>query len=197
MTFSGRPSSQRDYELARFVEILAEHKVHNYLEIGSRHGDSFHAVMSSLPPGSKGTAVDLPDGPWGRAGTEVVLKKCIESLKDKGYDVTCVLGNSTDDSVRREIISRGPYDAVFLDGDHRSEGVTKDWEFCKDLSPLVAFHDIDGEGIRSKDKGRPTVQVPTLWKSLKTNYMAEEIIDPRHPMGIGVVFLRQSEKPAV
>jgi hypothetical protein len=65
VTRSGRPPSQIEAELSGFIGLLQERNVRRYLEIGARHGDTFHEVMRSLPVGSVGVAVDLPGGLWG------------------------------------------------------------------------------------------------------------------------------------
>lgn len=69
--FSGRKFSQREDELRQLLRILRSEKVRSYLEIGARDGDSFHAIMSALPRGSRGVAVDLPEARWG-VGTAAI-----------------------------------------------------------------------------------------------------------------------------
>src|ERR1700721_2160338 len=48
-------------ELKAFVNLAVELDVRRYLEIGSRNGDSFFAVMANLRPGAFGMSIDLPE----------------------------------------------------------------------------------------------------------------------------------------
>ena len=48
-------------ELTQFLDFIVERKVKRYLEIGSRNGDSFYAVMMAMGPGAFGMAIDLPE----------------------------------------------------------------------------------------------------------------------------------------
>jgi len=41
--------------------------------------------------------------------------------------------------------TRGPYDMVFIDGDHSYEGVSNDFERAKTLSSSFTFHDINDQ----------------------------------------------------
>lgn len=194
-TFSGGPWSQKIKELDGMVETINLQNCKSYLEIGSRHGDTFYEVMKSLPKGSKGLAVDLPEGPWGQNKSAESLKKCIGALKSEGYNVDVIFGNSRDTNIIESVIKFSlTYDAILIDGDHRLKGSTADWNNYKPLAnKLVIFHDIDGTGMAQKSKPKYTVEVPILWNELKTQYKHLEIIDkvenPNLNMGIGILFV--------
>lgn len=177
-TKSGRLASQQPKELAAFIALLKERDVSSYLEIGARQGDTFFQVMQSLPQGSRGVAVDLPFGPWG-GDSRRYLETVIDDLT--GYDVHVVFGDSQE--VVEQVNSLGPFDAVLIDGDHRYESVKKDYQNYGD-SPIVAFHDIAGDGLYC---GEYKMGVPEFWREIRTNYI--EFIDPSddRPMGIGVM----------
>lgn len=188
-TFSGRKASQHHFELTSFINFLKESGVKRYLEIGARHGDTFHEVMINLPEGSTGIAVDMPGGLWGRRGTDRALKAATEDLKSKGYDVDIIIGNSQERTVIQTIKALGPFDAILIDGDHTLSGVTKDWVNYKDLAPIVAFHDIVGTGQFEKVSKRK-VEVPLLWNEIKQAYPVKEFIGLESLMGIGVALMK-------
>lgn len=184
MTFSGRKASQNAFELESFVNFLKENRVQRYAEIGSREGDTFHHVMSSLPKGSFGVAVDLPGGLWGKSTTRNGLVRAVNDLKD--YDVRYIFGDSQSAEVAHMLEEFGPFDAILIDGDHTLEGVTKDWNNYKSMAKIIAFHDIVGTGQRERvyKKG---VEVPILWDQIKKDYTHYEFIDQDSKMGIGVI----------
>jgi hypothetical protein len=186
-TFSGRRPSQDEFELRSFIELLQSRGVTRYLEIGARHGDTFHEVMISLPAGSVGVAVDLPGALWGTEASRAHLERAVSDLCTRGYRASCLFGDSQTEATKRLIVGRGPYDAALVDGDHTLEGVTRDWQLYADIAPAVAFHDIVGTGEREKVQGRP-VEVPLLWQSIRASGVTvAEYIAPRSRMGIGVV----------
>lgn len=190
VTFSGITASQNEFELSSFIAFLVKNKVTRYLEIGSRHGDTFHEVMRHLPEGSFGCAVDLPGGLWGKKGTEGSLSEACIDLSEKGYAITMILGDSGDQEIVKTVRHFGPFDAILIDGDHTYEGVKRDWDNYGDLGKYVAFHDIVGEG-QFERVSRQKVQVPKLWAEIKsTNEFTVEYIDHDSKMGIGICVLR-------
>lgn len=192
-TFSGRKASQNEFELRSFIDFLKSREVKSYLEIGARHGDTFHEVMLNLPKGSKGVAVDLPGGLWGRHTSKISLKAAVADLRQRGYDIEIILGDSTDTGIIEKVYGNGPYDAMLIDGNHLYDGVKQDFENYSPLAPLVAFHDIVGTGQIEKVNKNP-VEVPILWEELKTGsygFVPEyvEFIDKGSLMGIGCLSL--------
>ena len=185
-TFSGRRASQDAGELGAFVALLLERGVHSYLEIGARHGDTFHHVMTSLPKGSRGVAVDLPGGLWGTDKSRNHLTKVVADLRSRGYDAQLMFGDSQTAGTEKMIFNRGPYDAALIDGDHSYAGVSRDWALYRKVAPIVAFHDIVGHDQVEKVHGKP-VEVPRLWAEIKASGMRTlEFVSPRSKMGIGV-----------
>lgn len=185
-TRSGRNPSQNEYELRSLIGLLQERGVTRYLEIGARHGDTFFEVMTSLPPGSSGVAVDLPGALWGQNKSRKSLEAAVSELVGMGYKATFLFGNSHQDSTRRLVKGRGPYDAVLIDGDHTLSGVTKDFDSYGKLAPLVAFHDIVGVGQTEKVSMRE-VEVPVFWDCVKHRHEHLEFVEAGSKMGIGVL----------
>lgn len=187
-TFSGRIASQNRYELSCFVELLRQRKVRSYLEIGAREGDTFYEVLMHLPAGSRGVAVDLPGGLWGKSSTKEKLSRAIGSLSMSGYVASAIFGDSKSSGTLNLVRMRGPYDAILIDGDHTYEGVRADWNNYGDLAPIIAFHDIVGVGQKEKVHDNP-VEVPRLWAEIKDTpgFTSHEFVAPGSLMGIGVL----------
>jgi hypothetical protein len=186
-TRSGRVASQNEFELRGFIELLRARRVSRYLEIGARHGDTFFEVMRALPRGAKGIAVDLPGGMWGTRKSRDHLEAACVELRHMGYDAHCLFGDSNSVGIRQLVMLDGPYEAALIDGDHRYEGVKADWENYARMAPIIAFHDIVGEGQAEKVHGNP-VEVPRLWAELKAEHDHVEFVDAGSKMGIGCIF---------
>lgn len=186
-TFSGLKSSQSKFELNSLIEYLKSQNVTSYLEIGARQGDTFVAVMESLPVGSVGLAVDLPGGLWGKSNTGPYLEKAIDHLRSKGYIVHMLLGDSTDPEVIQKIKNFGDFQATLIDGDHTLAGVYKDFRNYGQKG-IVCFHDIVGEG-QKEGVHNNQVEVPKLWNMLINVHkggLFKEFVDEGSTMGIGV-----------
>lgn len=186
-TRSGRNASQDEFELRSLIALMQQRGVRSYLEIGARHGDTFYEVMTSLPAGSFGLAMDLPGGLWGTSKSLASLKEATQELEDMGYRIVLSLGDSKLEDSIDTAMAFSPYDAVLIDGDHLYEGVVADWLNYGSLGKMVAFHDIVGAGQAEKVHGNP-VEVPRLWQEIKTSGVeVVEFIAPGSKMGIGVV----------
>lgn len=187
-TFSGRMASQDARELAQFIALLKTERVKSYGEIGSREGDTFHAVMMSLPKGSRGVALDFPGGKWGRSTTRDKLVRTTNDLSGRGYFASCLFGDSTTPATIKQFCGRGPYDAILIDGDHCLAGVTADWTNYRSASRIIAFHDIAGTG--QHDQHGNDVEVPLLWQVIKASGLRTvEFVSADSKMGIGVVWV--------
>jgi hypothetical protein len=189
--------AQAEAEFAQLLELFRREKVRRYLEIGSRYGGSFNAVMRSLPPGSFGLAVDLPGVSWGRSSSETTLRRVVSDLRKVGYGAALLLGNSQDAAIVEAVAKHAPFDAVFIDGDHSYAGVRADWLNFGPLARIVAFHDITGDGATATGRTPTPIEVPLLWREIRSsgNVVVHEFVaDTQHsplprslgPCGIGV-----------
>lgn len=183
-TFSGRKASQNEFELRSFINYLQDCGVRKYLEIGARHGDSFHEIMLSLPEGSYGVAVDLPGALWGKKSSGDYLQNAAADLRSRGYLIDVIIGDSTAPKIVERVRAMGRFDAALIDGDHTYKGVKKDWDNYHDICDIVALHDIVGEGQFEKVRNTP-VEVPRFWKELKVPNKIE-FVDNGSLMGIGI-----------
>lgn len=180
MGHSGHNWPQDLKELDGFVSLLWRYGVKRYLEIGCRYGDTFRYVMSALGPDAYGVAVDFPGADGKEANGLPFLKRAVED--HKGH---LVIGDSTSRRVIDQVRELGPFDAVFIDGDHSYEGVLADWTNYGGLAPIVAFHDIVGD-----------CGVPLMWqRAWSEGSVVESFVSEGSKMGIGVV-MRQSRAAA-
>lgn len=204
-TLSGLKAGQKTKELDQLVALLNEKEVRSYLEIGARHGDTWYHIVKNVPSIKYTVAVDLPGGAWGTETSADYLKRAADALRqlpDRDLSIEVIFGSSQEDKIQEQILHLLPsYDAVLIDGDHRYEGVRRDFElYAPHARKLVAFHDIAGEGVHQRSAGYP-VEVPRLWREIieskdapfyeNFNHYREFITDeePENPMGIGVLVL--------
>jgi cephalosporin hydroxylase len=168
-------------EFAAFIKVVRRENIRSYLEIGSFWGGSFWGVMTSLPKGSWGVAID--------AEPKKDLEECMKHLLMLGYDVSLIKGNSTDSKVINQAALSSPYDLCFIDADHTEHFVRQDWKNYGPMARVVAFHDI-GHFLRypTADAKLP-VDVPRVWDEIKADYRHEEIkLYRKNGYGIGVLW---------
>lgn len=121
LRFGGVPMEQHVREFDWLVSQL--HDCQSILIIGSRHGGMEHHLSLRCSQLTKITSVDIDPLP-GNTATELIV------------------GSSADKQIQRRVTELGPFDAVFIDGDHKQAGVRADWEFAKRLgAKRIFFHD--------------------------------------------------------
>lgn len=151
------------------------------LEIGSRYGFTL-VDMAHRMKGKRVVSVDLPGaGDWGNPGSEEILKRNIEQLQKEGYEAHLFLGDSKAPDIIESVKNLGPFDLIFIDGDHRCEGVTADWMNYGHMGNTVVFHDI----VEPKQGENQSLQVWKFWRELKGT--KKEFIGTNSKMGIGRV----------
>lgn len=168
-------------ELAKLLQLASQAR--SILEIGSRYGEvlKLMAQRSRERGGAKIVAVDLPNVfPWGE-DSEQTLRGNVESLKKSGFDVHLFIADSTDPDTVAAVHDLGPFDLVFIDGDHRYEGVRLDWLNYGPLGKVVVFHDI----VKPRPNERQELGVWKLWQEIEGN--KEEYVGAGSNMGLGIV----------
>lgn len=149
-------------ELEWFIQFLKP--TDRMLVIGSKHG-GLEAAIKRRRPTVKTVAIDIAPQP------------------DNTQEV--IVGSSADPAVQAQAIRRGPYDVVFIDGDHSYAGVLEDWRFAQRLQGprLIAFHDI-ADAVKHRREG---CEVDRLWAEIKQTHKTDEKIVGCGWGGIGVV----------
>ena len=149
------------------------------LEIGSRFGYTLVDLAHGMEGNGTVVAVDWPEiGDWGSVGSEEVLKTNAKQLKKEGYDVYLFMGDSKNPEIIQWVRDKGPYDFIFIDGDHRYDGVKADWLVYGPMGKRTVFHDIR-EPTAGENKN---LQVWKLWNEIEGH---ESFIAHDSKMGIG------------
>jgi len=182
---------QFDWEFRRVLEYYAKKKFQRVLEIGVDTGGTLYQWMKhSFVHRPVICAVDAVEWPGcsgaGTGGKVHDWQKWADTFDVEFYPV---IGDSHDLNIVDEVRSHGPYNWIFIDGDHKYEGVKADFENYYPMlavNGVMVFHDI------VEHTSNPTVSVHRLWNELKERYplrYVEFISSPDQSMcGIGILF---------
>lgn len=162
-------------DLEEFVGLLSYMKgSKSALEIGSRYGESLRWIANNCADRSRIVSVDLgvcvdtgqDCKPW--------WYDVGDHLAKRQFDVHLVQGDSHNPEVVEKVRGLGPYDFIFIDGDHSYDGVKADWENYGPMGKIVAFHDIIG-----------VPDVKRFWNEIKVGKEGREIMKS---FGIGILY---------
>ena len=183
---------QHRSEILQLLEILAREPAKRVLEIGTAGGGTFFLFAHVAAPEAFLISADLPQGMFG-GGYPLWRCQLIRSFARPGQRIELLRTDShAPASLARikEMLAGQPLDFLFIDGDHRYEGVKADFEM---YSPLVrpggwiAFHDIV-PGPADEAGG-----VSVFWQELKTRYPVQEFVQDWKQQGYGIGLLRKPE----
>lgn len=171
---------QKASELEWLFEKAASTQPKVIVEVGSARGGTFWGFAKVCDPHGLMVSIDIPSGsPIDvRNGKDVYDGRNRERMREYANpSQRCVLidGNSqTLETLNKLIDTLGvtKIDFLFIDADHRYEGVKRDWELYSPLvrkGGLVAFHDM----IPQNDH-RSGVHV--LWEELKRTETTDEYV---------------------
>jgi len=180
-------------EIQALCEIVRQRRPRTVLEIGTEHGGTFFLFSRVAAADALLVSVDLAREdlkPW---------RTLCANLRTKGQNVSVIDGDShassTVERVNRVLGDR-KVDFLFIDGDHRYEGVRQDFEnyvgFLNDPG-LIAFHDINPDYLKrfGKRTYSNSGEVYRLWAEVKMKYSHTECIDnpDEDGFGIGILFI--------
>ena len=180
------PLQARD-ELVEFLKLIKAENVKSYLEIGSRYGGTFEAVMTRCPPGSFGVCVDFPGGEFGDDNSAPLLLAALKRIRRNAREASVIFGPSGAPEVVDRAVQHAPYDCVFIDGDHAYEAVKRDFELYAPMGRMIALHDIAAPDDWTDGRGS-LVEVGRFWREIRHLYRSFEIVTPGTNMGIGVLW---------
>lgn len=174
---------QNAFELEQMLKIVWQ--CDKVLEIGSNFGGTLKRMASGMKRGSTLVSVDLPcdDTPKFLNPLETLKENC-RKIGLMGGNVQLFIGDSHAPLVIDAVNKLGPFDFVFIDGDHTYEGMKADWENYGPMGKIVGFHDIGG-GIEGCKKCWEEIKADSEAKGLKV----EEFHGPEERrFGIGIVY---------
>lgn len=140
---------QQKDEILTFVEFLQNFELKNVLEVGTQDGGTFLLWSKLSKPDGIKITLDLPNGPYSTRGlSEEDISKRDTFLQSLGPNVHVLNMNSHDATTIakvKHLLHGEKLDLLFIDGDHRYEGVALDFSnYQQFVKPggIIAFHDI-------------------------------------------------------
>jgi predicted O-methyltransferase YrrM len=179
-----RGAMQKVTELAPLLALLARRRPVTVVEIGTYRGGSLYAFCCVAHPAGTIVSIDLPGGLFGGGYSDEQLDH-LRGYGLEGQSLHFLQQDSQEPSTRDEAVSRldgRPIDFLMIDGDHRYEGVRRDFELYSPLvgpRGLIAFHDI------LPHPRTPLCQVDLLWKEIRPSHRYVEFLDPGEDWGSG------------
>lgn len=166
-----RGAVQKVSELSGMLEMVKEINPKTVVEVGSARGGTFWALARASRSDALLASVDIPSGsPLDvREGRDVYGTRDRERMRSyvlEGQRCVLIDGNSQMESTLEKLIDSigcEPVDVLFLDADHRYEGVKRDFQLYAPLvreGGLICFHDITTQND-------PRSAVHIFWDELK------------------------------
>jgi predicted O-methyltransferase YrrM len=176
-------------EMLGLLERLADRAPRTILEIGTYRGGTLFLFTRVAAPDATLVTVDMNAGDFGGPYPRT-WAPFLKSFAREKQKVQLVRGDSHSMSTLARIKSllNEPIDFLFIDGDHRYEGVRADFEMYAPLvrvGGLIGLHDIV-EGTPELVGG-----VPTFWREIGTSFATEEIVADPSQGGYGIGLLRK------
>lgn len=181
-------------ELVPLIRLLREREPsRTVVEIGSAKGGTFWLWCQLAAEDATLVSIDLPGGDLGGVDMELVRqtgadrygKRNLERMAGyarPGQTVRFIQADSQTEQTRNRLLASldgRPVDLLVVDGDHRYEGVKRDWELYSPLvDGLVVFHDI-------LPHSRGGSEVDRLWAEVRAGRDVLEFSVPDEDWGWG------------
>jgi predicted O-methyltransferase YrrM len=175
---------QKLAELAPLLTLLARRPPAAVVEIGTYRGGTFYALCKVAARDATLISIDLPGGLFGGGYSEEEAR-AMHDWGSRDQSLHFLPRDSHDASTRdtvTELLDGRQIDFLLIDGDHRYEGVRRDFELYSPLvgpGGVVAFHDI------LPHPRQPLCQVDAFWNEVKPRYRHLELVDAREDWGAG------------
>jgi cephalosporin hydroxylase len=174
-------------EFKRFIDWVSDIKPKVVMEIGTAQGGTL--VVWSRLVGDMVISVDLEHGIHGGGYPPQKQRLFQELVADRSTNLELIQADSHQETTRKyveNLLAGKQLDLLFIDGDHRLEGVTRDFELWNSLvkpGGYIVFHDI------LPHPPELDCHVDKLWNSLKNQYPSQEIVADYNQgcAGIGII----------
>lgn len=187
------PFSQLPEEILPFLAFASTRSPRVVSEIGTQFGGTNFLLSQAIPSVTTMVGVDLL----------VRNRRRLLTFRRPDQEILLINGSSRDDEVTGRVagaLAGRTIDLLFIDGDHRWDGVVEDFRRYRHLvtpGGLVVFHDIvPDDRLRGL---APTSafagEVPLLWDRLRSLFPSHEFVKDRTQEGFGIGVLEYD--PAV
>jgi predicted O-methyltransferase YrrM len=177
-------------EIAAFLNFLEARRPERVLEIGTARGGTFFLLSRAAAEDAQLITIDLPNGPF-RPDSHPGRPALVRSLGRAGQKIHVLRGDSQRVATLqrvKELLGGKMLDLLFIDGDHRYQGVKADFASYAPLvrqGGLIALHDIvPGE---QKYVGG----VPDFWTEVKEGRSVREFVESWTQGGYGIAVLEK------
>jgi predicted O-methyltransferase YrrM len=195
----GFPAAQVPSEIRKLLQLIAAHRPHSVLEIGTNYGGTTYLFSRVAAPDAVLVTCDI---------ARRIKRGRLESIARRGQRIEFLEIDSHSNEGESKIRATVPdgVDLLFIDGDHSYEGVRQDFITFADLlrpSGLLVFHDIvqDYEARYGVRTNAYVGGVPRFWRELRAalppTFRFQEIVGDPHQdgFGIGVLVCPDSASP--
>jgi predicted O-methyltransferase YrrM len=180
-----RKAGQKISELTGLVSLLKKGKLRTIVEIGTDKGGTFWLWCQIAEPEALIVSIDLPGGDYGEGYNSEDVKR-FKTWSKPGQQLEFLMEDSHAEETKNLLISildGRQIDLLFIDGDHRYEGVTQDFTMYSPLvgkGGLIVFHDI------VETLPRLNCHSHRFWNEIKQSYRHEEFIEQDDDLALRV-----------
>ncbi len=185
---------QHAKEIFTLYEHVLERRPRRILEIGTARGGTLYLWLQAATDDAVVVSIDLPGGKFG-GGYRACRVPLYQSFARPHQALHLVRQSSRDPALPgrvRELMNGEPLDFLFIDADHRFEGVATNFRLYAPLvraGGIIALHDILPSARNDE------IEVHRLWARLEHLPGAFAITDSaraRYPLGIGTVVVPET-----
>ncbi|WP_428388112.1 O-methyltransferase [Mucisphaera sp.] len=188
---------QNPSEIEALYLLVREQQPRTVVEIGTSRGGSLYLWCQAAHPQAHIVSIDMPGGSFGGSYPDC-REPFYKAFATGQQTVDLIRADSHLADTRNQTaqaLNHQPVDFLFIDGDHRYEGVKQDFQLYAPLvrpGGLIAFHDI----LPRPDM--PDIQVHKLWNDIRDRYDTREIVGPEgsgRTIGIGCLTVPENGIP--